>query len=224
MKLLKLLGIQFCLILLVVTSSSAQGTFSYHFGLSFPSGNFADDDYDKLWERSGGAGMGLDLGLKYLYPLNSNGLNLFAGVDLNAFALKKDIRDDFEDINTKADITLPKYLSLPISGGLNYKMKVNDKVSLYGEGGIALGILKMTNYKAEEGSDETKQVFDLATNAGYKIGAGLILNDKMEIGITHFGLGKYSIDNEVKSDHQTEKGDDIAIRVEYTMLTLGFYF
>lgn len=214
--------LSFIILLIAATNCFAQGVFTYHFGPSFPSGKFADDDYDDWWENTGGAGIGGVIGIKYLYPVNTTGLSLFAGIDATIYGLNTDLRDEIEQ--EKPDVvSIPKYLSFPISGGINYRYNVNDKFALYGEGGIAAGILKITNYLEDVDDLEWKRTFDVTINPGYKIGVGIILNNKIEIGLTHFNLGKYSVDNEVNYDHDVIRRDNIHVRVEYTMLTLGFY-
>lgn len=223
MKNFKLLAFTFLVVLFATTNSFAQGTFSYHFGVSVPNGNFADDSDGT---RNGAAGTGLNLGIQYVYPLSVNGLGLFAGADINYNGLKKSYRSDIEDgLETDEEVTFFKYLNLPVSGGLNYTFKVNDKVSLYGKGGLVASFLKLTNMKWTYGNEEEIDRFDLSTGLGYTIGGGFIINDKIELGITYFGLGTHEITGEADYGHgDTEKLGKQKIDVSLTTLTIGFKF
>lgn len=198
-----------------------QGTFSYHFGLSIPTGNFADD----IGVRSGRAGLGVNFGIQYLYPLSENGLSLFAGLDLNYNGLKKSVRDDAEDdLDSDADVTFPKYLNIPVSGGLHYTYILNEKATLYGKGGLAVSFLKITNLKYSYGGDEETSKYELSTNLGLTLGGGLILNDKIDIAITYWGLGEHEIKGEVEYDGDTEKLDRYKLDDSIFTLTIGFKF
>jgi opacity protein-like surface antigen len=198
-----------------------QGTFSYHFGLAIPTGNFADD----IGTRSGSAGLGLNLGIQYLYPLSENGLSLFAGLDLNYNGIKKSSRDDIEEeYDSDVDLTFSKYLNIPVSGGLHYTYVLNEKVSLYGKGGLAASFLKMTNMKVTYGNEEAISKFDMSTNLGLTLGGGLILSDKIDIAITYWGLGEHEIKGEVEYDGDTEKLDRYKLDDSLFTLTVGFKF
>ena len=233
MKNLKLCAFAFMVILFTTIVSYAQeGTFSYHFGAAIPAGNFADDDIDDFMDGSGGAGLGLNFGLQYVYPLSENGLGLFAGVDINYNPLSKDVRDDFDDEyeyeEDDIDVKYPKYLNIPVTAGLHYTLNVNEKVSLYGKGGLAASFFKMTKWK-ESGSDyEDIEKYDLSTGFGYTIGGGIILNDKIEIGLTYLGLGEHEFDGEYEyeDDFNSDEGDidDLKTDVALTTLTIGFKF
>ena len=230
MKNFKLIAFALVMVLFTVTNLFSQGSFSYHFGASVPSGKFADDDEDDFFldenGRSGGAGLGLNFGVQYVYPLSTNGLGLFVGADITYNPLGKSIRDDIEDgYDADTDITFPKYLNIPLSGGLHYTLKVNDKVSLFGKGGLAVNFLKVTNWKEEDsGLDDLVEKYDLATKLGYTLGGGLVLNDKIELGITYMGIGKHEFDGEREEGSNDEKINDLEVEVGYTTFTIGFRF
>jgi len=59
----------------------SQGYVSIHFGPSSPVSDFASDDIDD--ENAGGAAVGINLGLQYIYPLSESGLGIFGGIDFN---------------------------------------------------------------------------------------------------------------------------------------------
>lgn len=84
------------LLVFFTTKVHSQGIMSVHFGPSFPVSDFGSDNiFD---EDAGGAAVGFNIGLKYTYPLNDKGLGLFGGIDFNYDGLKKDFKDDVEDL------------------------------------------------------------------------------------------------------------------------------
>lgn len=107
----------------LITKTYSQGNFSIHFGPSFSVSGFAYDDIDD--EDAGGAGVGLNVGLQYIYPLSESGLGLFCGIDINYNGLKKDVKDDVEELYeaigiNNSDIKYYKYINSPLTAGLNY--------------------------------------------------------------------------------------------------------
>jgi opacity protein-like surface antigen len=187
-----------------------QGIFSYHLGLAIPTGNFAN-----------GVGLGLNIGGQYLYPISEGGLSLFAGIDLNYNALKKSVRDETE---SDIDVTYPKFLNIPVSGGLHYTYFLNEKVSLYGKGGPAVSFLKITNEKYSYGGNEETYKYDLSTKVGFIVGGGLILNNKLDIALSYWRLGKHEITGETKKNGVTEKLDSTPMGESIFTLTVGFKF
>ncbi|MCF8371342.1 MAG: hypothetical protein K9H64_06955 [Bacteroidales bacterium] len=210
--------------ILVVFSFQAysQGYISLHFGPSFSMGDFGDDDIDD--DDAGLAGTGFGAGLKYVYPLTDNGLGLFGGLDVILNPIAKDAQDDIEDFaGSTSEFTFPKYINLPISAGLDYTFKANDQVSLFGQAGISLSLLKMTDFIwEEEGDDDYEEKYDLSTTLGFNIGGGLIINDKVEIGLKYFGLGEHDMEGEYEYGTDDGKLDDYNQKVSLFMLTLGF--
>ncbi|MCK4678398.1 MAG: hypothetical protein KAT48_09720 [Bacteroidales bacterium] len=212
------------LLLFFVTSNAfSQGYFSMHFGPSFPMSDFADDDmYD---EDAGGAGVGFGLGLQYVHPLTESGLGLFCGFDFNYNGLKKDVKDDIEDMfPNNADITYYKYLNYPVSAGLNYTYQTDGNTSFIGNIGLTANFLKTTDFVVEVDNEEVSIEFDLANSIGFKIGGGILLNDKTLIEINYLGLGKHDIEGKMKYDGGSEDIDDIEQEVTILTLTIGFKF
>lgn len=220
-KITLFVGMFACFALIMPIHSYAQGVFSYHFGLAVPSSSFADYNIDS--EKIGAAALGLNVGVKYDYPLSEDGLGLFAGFDLNYNGLQKGFRDDYENDYEPDDITYPKYLNIPVSGGLSYNFMVNDKVALFGKGGLVASFLKMTNLKDSYDGDEETIKFDSSTNLGYTIGVGARLNSKIELAITYMGLGEHRISYTFDGGYDNDRGS-FKQEVGLTTLTIGFKF
>lgn len=76
-KIIALLLLSIC----YTAKTYSQGNVTIHFGPSFPVSDFASDDIDD--EDAGGAAVGINFGLQYIYPLSESGLGLFGGIDFN---------------------------------------------------------------------------------------------------------------------------------------------
>ncbi len=77
----------------------------------------------------------MGLGLEYTYPLTKTGLGLFLGIDINYNRTNSDYKDNIVDASDgfidEDDITFPSHFNIPISVGLNYTFKADDKLSVY---------------------------------------------------------------------------------------------
>lgn len=193
---------------------NAEDYWSLSIGASIPTGDFADDD-------DAGAGVGLNIGLKYLYPLNQNGLGLYFSTDFNFNGLKQDLRDDLED-NSDIDVKFSKFINIPITTGLNYSYNANENVSLFSSVGVGLNFLKITDMELEfDSSNKATTSFDLSTQLAYKIGVGAVFNNKYIIGIHYNGLGNHSIKGETEYNDTKEDFDDYELDLESFSVSLG---
>jgi opacity protein-like surface antigen len=214
----------FLLVLLCSASFMiAQTKSELQLGVTFPNGDFGDDDEDdSLLEggKSGGAATGFSLNYKLLSPFgNVESLHwtFSAGIFYND--LNGDWKDELEEIFDDADdFTLPKYLNIPVMAGLQYEKTVTGTTALYGEAGLGINILKATSLSAEmrAGSNrgEIEQTFDLSTGFAFKLGAGFVFNDTFTVGLTYMNLGSHKLKYKYKTsttvngqtDSDTEKG------------------
>ena len=214
-----------------VFSLSAQTKSELQIGLAMPQGDFADDDEeDAITNGSGVAGTGFYLGYKLLSPLKADGLywTFNAGIMYND--LQSDFKDDLEDqMDDADDFSLPKYLNVPILAGLQYEKSLSDGFKLYGEAGLGLNVLKLTNLSASEDDYEMKMTFKPSVKLGYKIGAGIVLQDKYTLSLNYLGLGSHKVKYETKyeSDGDSETDDDKfekALSVSSLNITFGIRF
>lgn len=204
----------------------SQGNFSLHAGPAFAISDFGGDDIDD--DDEGGAAVGLNFGGKYTFKLNDKGLGLYVGADFNYNGLKSSYKDDLEDvinaIGADIDITFFKYINVPITAGLNFTFKANDQVSLFGDLGLGADFFKVTNWTLEEGNEEVEIICKLSTQLAYKIGGGLLIQDKYIIGLHYNGLGEHNVKGEMKYDGDTEELEDIEQKVDVLTLTFGIKF
>lgn len=196
-----------------------------------PQGDFADDDEDDaIFDGSGVAATGFYLGYKLLKPLKTDGLywTFNAGIMYND--LQSDFKDDLEDeMDDADDFSLPKYLNVPILAGLQYEKSLSDGFKLYGEAGLGLNVLKLTNYSASEDHYEMKMTFKPSVKLGYKIGAGIVLQDKYTISLNYLGLGSHKVKYEYEVEYygDSESDDDKfekALSVSSLNITFGIRF
>jgi hypothetical protein len=207
----------------------SQGLFNIHGGFALPNGDWADDDIDQILDHSGGQGTGFTIGAEGVIPLTDQGLGLFIGGDISITGFKKGVKDDIEEDADDMDFTYPKNISIPISAGLHYQYKPNEKVALYGKGGIAMSFLKTTNFVMEEKDYSTETwKYDMSNSMGLVLGGGVILNDKVIIGLNYFGLGEHSIKGKYEIEYDdssidNDKGDleKMKKKVSYVTLTIG---
>jgi opacity protein-like surface antigen len=207
-------------------SVHSQGSFSIHAGPSFPVSDFGDDDMND--DDAGLAGVGLNVGVKYVYLLNDKGLGLYFGADFNYNGLQRDVREDIEDElqfgSSNVDITFYKYINVPVTTGVQYRVKVNDKISLFGDVGVGLDFLKITNLTMKVDNEEAGASFKSSTELAYKIGGGILINDKFMVGLHHNGLGDHSVKSQLKYDGIQEDIDDLELKVSLLSLTFGIKF
>lgn len=225
MKNLKIIGFV-VLSCLLIAKTYSQGNVSIHFGPSFPVLDFASDDLDN--EDAGGAAVGLNIGLQYIYPLSESGLGLFGGIDFNYNELQNDVKDDVEELYElmgiqNADYKFYKYINIPIAVGLNYTYQADEKIGVFANAGLALNFLKITDMEIGVDGQTVTTEMDLANGIGFKIGGGILIKQKISISIDYLGLGKHDIDGKVKTIGYSEEFDGEA-KVDLLTLTLGVKF
>jgi hypothetical protein len=213
----------------------SQGLFNIHGGFVMPNGDWGDDDITD--DNSGLQGTGFTVGAEGVIPLTDQGLGLFIGGDINLTGMKKSAKDDIESAYADPDyytldITYPKSINIPISAGLHYQYKPNEKIALYGKGGLALSFLKVSKLTIEEKDKSSSDTYtatttyDMANSMGLVLGGGVIVNDKVIIGLNYFGLGEHTVKGKTKYEangvSDPEKDDvKMKLKVSYISLTIG---
>ncbi len=210
----------------VGTTAYSQGDFYFHFGPSVPVSDFASDDMDD--DDAGGAAVGLNVGLQYIYPISENGLGIFGGIDVNYNGLKKDVKDDVEEIYDDMglndyDIKYYKYINVPITAGFNYSHQADEKIGVFANAGLALNFSKITPMEVKSGGETVTTEMDLANSIGFKIGAGISINQKTTLSIDYLGLGSLDYDGKVKATGFSQDIDGEG-KVDIVTVTLGFKF
>ncbi|MGC3978541.1 MAG: outer membrane beta-barrel protein [Paludibacteraceae bacterium] len=210
---------------------NAQSKSELQIGLAMPQGDFADDDADDaIYSGAGVASTGFYVGYKLLSPLKVEGLFWTFNLGIMYNDLQGDFKDELEDkLEDADDYSLPKYLNVPALVGLQYEKSLSDGFKLYGEAGLGVNLLKLTNFSMSAEDYEYTHSFSPSIQLGYKIGAGIVLKDKYTIGLSYNGLGshkvKYKEKEESDGDSDSENGKfDKALSVSSLNITVGIRF
>lgn len=156
--------------------------------------------------------------------------------------LQSDYKDDWEDeMDYADDYSLPKYFNVPILAGLQYEKTISDGLNLFGEAGVGLNILKITNLSYEtnyyeyyyEYYNEYLRTFKPSVKLGFKIGAGIVLQEKYTISLNYLGLGSHKVKYETETEYYGESESvsvsdddkfDKALSVSSLNITFGIRF
>lgn len=190
--------------------------------------------------------MGFNLGTKLRFNIPSiKGLGIIATADLFINPSNKEIKDSFEDFMilfcsqnsiSNYDFSIPKYFNIPIMLGLNYEYALGNNVKIYGEAGagVYIGIISNLDMNFKE------QDFDYVSNIEYEnqysfafqAGVGLLLSEKLSLGIHYYNLGSQKVKGDVKyiatwnGGGESERGNFVFDRINPNMITLklGYHF
>jgi len=207
-------------VLIYPVLSFSQTKTSLHIGTTIPTSDFADDNINH--ESAGLAGVGFDLGLQLLFPLNKSGLNLYCETDVLMNGFSKNAKDDLEnDAGNNVDVTCPIYFNIPIVAGVNYSAKANEVLSFFGNCGLGIDFLKATNMKWEGNNNKTIYETDLLKGFAVKFGGGCMFKDKYSINLNYCIFGKQEVKGKFKINGNIQKADPWKMNVAALTLTLG---
>jgi hypothetical protein len=214
----KVIGVFLLTSVIGITNLSAQFS-QFHAGAVFPSGNFADDDMDKIaileQGRSGGAATGFNIGYKYYNPLSVDNLFLVIGIDIYYNGLNSDWKDDMEDQLADSDIKFPAYLNIPATVGLSYTLPLGARLSLLGEAVMGANFSKITDLAIEVEDYEAKATYDPAFGFTYGLEGGFLLNKKYSVTLRYNSLiskkykGTFEANDESDQELKRSKALDI---------------
>ena len=213
---------------------------------AIPTGDFADGD-ENDWgllteDNEGGAGFGFNAGLKIKIATGVNGLWGMVTLDGIFNGLNSDLRDAFEDAVDEGEsnykdfsLTTPKYLNLPVMGGVNYTYNFNPKFGVFAEAGLGADlhvITKMETYTETSSRKTTRTIeYDPKVSLAYQLGAGIELSKRITIGINYYNLGTEKIKGKATSkvkytnggtDSDSHKFSLKRITPTMVMLRVGF--
>lgn len=225
MKGFRIIVFTLCLMGIAINAQS-QGNFMVHLGPAVPLSGFASDDIDN--DDSGGAAVGVNVGVQYIYPLSESGFGIFGGIDFNYNGLKKDVKDYIEELYESfgiaiEDIKYYSYFNIPLTLGLNYTYQADDKIGVFANTGLALNLLKITNLELESNGQTVMTQIDVAYGIGFKVGGGVLINQKYSISIDYLALGKHDIEGKVKSPVESQDFDGEQ-KVDLLTLTVAYIF
>ena len=193
---------------------------SFEAGLSIPTDRFGDDDYEN--DRSGGAGIGINIGAQMENSLKNENLSFIAGVNLIFNPLSKDYKFAYEDDhNSSSEFKFFNYISMPISGGLKYKFNLENDKALFLSGGASLNLLKITNLTwIEDGYDDWVEIYKPSTSLGFFLSGGLEFSPTQSIVFSVRNLGTHNINGSYEYGSKRGKIDDF--RRQVSLVTLSY--
>jgi hypothetical protein len=213
-------------IALISLSAISQENLKIHIGAGIPISDFGNENYSE--DYSGGAAVGINLGLSYNYPLTEE-LGLFARADVNINGLNEDFKKDVENTVSFSGILNPdvkhsKYINIPLSVGIKYEIDLMQSLSLFINGGVSLNFYKVTDFKVVYPNSEMSVSYELDNNVGFMFGGGINLTDNICMELDYFALGKHSADGEIEIPGIGSINTDVDTKVDILVLSLGYRF
>lgn len=233
------------LFILGIFSVRAQTKSEFQIGLATPLGDFSDYKIDKaIVGGSGSASTGFYFGYKSLTPLGSkewfwtinfgimnNGLNSYYQEDIeNSLKESAFFRSDLKS-------KFSNYLNIPLLVGLQYEKMFTSNSKLFGEVGLGCDYLKISDmsfdwYYANDvrGYNLSSSLdFNPSIQLGYKVGGGILVNDRLAIELNYLWLGSHkqryviskSLD-QLSADVSDELRFDQKLSISSFNITLGY--
>jgi len=190
-------------------------------GVSIPAGDFAKGNElasTALWgnedQTYGGAAIGFNAGVKWDFGVGVKGLAVLLTVDgffngpsaamQSCYQEKKeDLEDGFENV----ELTIPKYINVPLMLGLRYSIYLNPQFGIYAEGGAGANVRFITDYTEhyvfnEQGADiqvnhRNTWTYSADFAFAWQVGLGIEVSNKFVIGCSFYDLGPASVKGEV---------------------------
>ncbi len=228
MKVVRVLTV-LLLVLTTLTDSFSQSRFNIHAGPAFPLSkidmytlNFSD-----YYTVSSSAKTGINIGLQYSYQFPNRGVGIFAGIDF----VYNDVINEFKDsveyyltLMSPRTFEFPKYYNIPISAGLEYIYKINEKLSLFCNLGMTYNFFKVTDYTTDHTWGDYAYEADWANNIGFKTAIVILYKQKASISIDFLGLGKHEVDVKFVRGGTVEDEGIVDAKVNMLTLTFGWNF
>ena len=210
----------------------------------------------------GYAGIGFNIGFDVTVNLPVEGLGVFGGIDFfwngNKSALSNCLEEyarnevKVYDYVSEVKYNKPNFMNIPILFGLNYLHNFNNIVGIWGEAGIGPNFRLISRYEKEREYNTAMTIilpneeavtciqersgakYKSAVTLGFKLGAGVMLWDRMSIGLDYYYLGSakieatriYELDGTDYSyafSEKTLKGDN-AISASELVVRVGYHF
>lgn len=207
--------------------------------------NFDTRDYALLSEdgRQGYADLGGGLGLDVTFHL-PKGIGIMAGFDYFANLNKKEIKDCFDDWKDNVEETpgaeysyrLPIVMNIPLYIGINYTVNREKNFTFYAEAATGPNFRLISDFKeeyryAEEMVDDVKETVDYksATTFAFKLGAGVLMWQRMSIVLDYYSLGSAKVEGTGTSkigsvSHEESFKGKKAMSASELVLRVGYHF
>ncbi len=201
-------------------SQDAKNIFTLYGHVAIPQGDFGDDTGLDAGYATTGYGGGFELSIP------SGSTNLFyllsANIFFNSFddtEIKASIRRMFPDLDVSIDAG--SWMNIPIMAGLQYRTEINPTLKFIGSGKIGLNIVNGPTIEISAQDVTGEIVYGSYTSFGFGIGGGILINEKICIGLTYLGLGEPEIEMEVSAQGETTKLDPYDQPISLLLISLG---
>jgi len=198
MKNLNVFCIVFVFFSLFSAKAYSQGNFSIHAGYSIPDCIWGYEPLEIITKSL--PKVGFNIGAEYAYPLKVKGLDIFIAADFFNNGVSEGVKNRILEIldhtsNRVLNIKdTYKYLNIPVFAGVNYTFNITKLLSIYGELGVGADFLKITSMDVlDKDIVFLKYSYDLSIRPAYKIGTGVVIDNKYLLSFHHFGSGEKRI-------------------------------
>ena len=201
-------------------------------------------DYALISEdgRQGYAGIGAGLGVDMnVYVAKGFGVTL--GFDIFGNTNKDEIKDAFQDLKDDAEdvpgvsfeYTLPFITNIPVFLGVNWVANYDNNFTFTAEAATGPNFRIINDTKTElsydNDNDDVKYTYDYkaATTFGFKVGAGVLMWQRMSIMMEYYSLGSARVEGTVTgkigsvSNDESFKGKK-AMSASELVLRVGYHF
>lgn len=207
--------------------------------------NFDTRDYALVSEdgRQGYADFGGGIGFDVTFHL-PKGIGILAGFDYFANLNKSEIKDCYDDYRanleathgTSYSYTLPMIMNLPLYIGVNYTANREKNFTFYAEVATGPNFRLISDFKQEFKYDDNliddrtyTADYKSATTFAFKLGAGVLMWNRMSIVLDYYSLGKAKIEGTATTKigavatEQSFKGKK-AMSSSELVLRVGYHF
>jgi len=201
-------------------SQDAKNIFSLYGHVAIPQGDFGDDTGQDAGLATTGFGGGIELsiptGSTNLYYLISANI-LFNSLDDTE--IKAMVRQMFPGLNVSVDVG--SWMNIPIMAGLQYTAEINPTLKFTGSGKIGLNIVNGPVVEMNVEGVSAEIDYETSTSFGFGIGGGILINDRISIGLTYLGLDEPEINAKIKAQGQSEDIDPFDQPISLLLISLG---
>ena len=198
----------------------AKGQFSIFGGLSMPQGDFANNDFG---EDAGFAKTGFCLGAEYVKPLNSPGLSWVTNVSIIFNSVDADpIAEGYgEEQGVDLSGDAGSYLNIPVMTGIRYQSETSPTMQIYGLAQVGLNYMKPPTVELSAEYITAEMETESKTSFGFGIGAGMILNNKYNIGFRYLTFGEQDLESTIDIPGIGTYDEDSEMSLSMILITVG---
>jgi hypothetical protein len=211
-----------CISLFALGHMFAQSSIDFHAGLANPLKDFYS--FDSGNPKTMGAAPGVTVGFLFNQQLSEKGFGLFLGTDLMINWLRKPAKDFVVESAPAGylenDFKHQKYFNVPVSVGFSYTYKAEENFALFANAGMVVNYLKVTDFELKT----YKKEYESGLSLGYKVGGGLIINERTSIAANYFVTGEHYIKSTENMGQQATFHGKYLLRTTVMTLTLGRHF